>query len=128
MASSVCARAQSSSTLSTSLESTAVAYGAVSIAAVVESSDPCERSAAEFALYAGDEADNLHDVQRAYAGLERLISPVRVSDEADEEIHATRSELGALVRVVNEELRRRIEAVHAAIGSVREALNQGGET
>ncbi|WP_395320529.1 hypothetical protein [Variovorax sp. UC74_104] len=76
------------------------------------------------ALQASDDIDNLHELQRAYAGLEKLIVSQNVNDT--EEIHPTRTELGALVRVVNEELKRRIESADSALQSLRAALSEGG--
>jgi hypothetical protein len=76
------------------------------------------------ALQASDEIDNLHELQRAYAGLEKLIVSQSVNDA--EEIHPTRTELGALVRVVNEELKRRIETADSALQSLRSALSENG--
>ncbi|MNV81004.1 hypothetical protein D3C71_1746400 [compost metagenome] len=62
-------------------------------------------------------------MQRAYACIEKLIVPQRV--EETEEVFPTRTELGALVRLVNEELLRRIEAADATTQSLR-AVVEGG--
>jgi hypothetical protein len=43
-----------------------------------------------------------------------------------EEVYPTRAELGALVRLVNEELQRRVEAAEATIQSWRAAVGEGG--
>ena len=43
-----------------------------------------------------------------------------------EEVFPTRTELGALVRLVNEELQRRIEAADATTQSLRAALGEDG--
>lgn len=75
-------------------------------------------------LQASDDIDNLHELQRAYAGLEKLIVSQSVNDT--EEIYPTRTELGALVRVVNEELKRRIETADTALQSLRAALSESG--
>lgn len=75
------------------------------------------------ALQACDDIDSLHELQRAYAGLEKLIVSQSVNDT--EEIYPTRTELGALVRVVNEELKRRIETADSALQSLRAALSEG---
>jgi hypothetical protein len=75
-------------------------------------------------LQACDDIDSFHAVHRAYACLEKLILPQRVNDT--EEIYPTRAELGALVRLVNEELQRRIEAAEATIQSWRVAGGEGG--
>lgn len=84
-----------------------------------------ETSTAEsLALQACDDVESLHAVQRAYACIEKLIVPQRVGDA--EEVFPTRTELGALVRLVNEELLRRIEAAAATTQSLRAALGEGG--
>jgi hypothetical protein len=77
-------------------------------------------SATTLALQACDDIDNLHDVRLAYACIEKLVDPQHVSDS--EELHPIRTELGALMRLVNEELRRRIEASDATMQSLRLAL------
>jgi hypothetical protein len=41
-----------------------------------------------------------------------------------EEIYPTRSEFGALFRLVNEELQRRIDAADGTIGSLRDTLSK----
>lgn len=79
--------------------------------------------AESLALQACDDIDSLHAVQRAYVCLENLIGPQRVNDT--EEICPTRSELSALVRLVNEELQRRIEAADTTIRLLRVALDDG---
>ncbi|MBB4224681.1 hypothetical protein [Variovorax guangxiensis] len=71
-------------------------------------------------LQACDDIDSLHELRQAYAGLEKLIVPQRVDDT--EEICSSRSELSALVRVVNDELRRRIEAAEGTLRSLRAAV------
>ncbi|MCY1531455.1 hypothetical protein D9M68_666790 [compost metagenome] len=80
-------------------------------------------SAESLALQACDDVDSLHAVQRAYACIEKLIVPQRVGET--EEVFPTRTELGALVRLVNEELLRRIEAADATAQSLRAALGEG---
>jgi len=79
-------------------------------------------SAESLALQACDDVDSLHAVQRAYACIEKLIVPQRVGDT--EEVFPTRTELGALVRLVNEELQRRIEAADATTQALRAALGE----
>ncbi|UVH56088.1 hypothetical protein NWF24_25055 [Variovorax paradoxus] len=86
--------------------------------------EPSEAASVEsLALQACDDIDSLHAVQRAYAGLEKLIVPQGVNDT--EEVYPTRTELSALVRVVNEELQRRIKAADATMQSLRVALSEG---
>ncbi len=75
-------------------------------------------------LQACDDIDSFHAVHRAYACLEKLIVPQGVNDT--EEVYPTRTELGALVRLVNEELQRRVETAEATIQSLRVALSEGG--
>jgi hypothetical protein len=67
---------------------------------------PSVASSSSFLCRARDEASNLDDVQSAYAGLELLIAPMGSEDA--EEIQASRTELSALVRLVNEEFDRRM--------------------
>lgn len=74
-------------------------------------------SAELLALRACDGLDSLRVVQRAYACLEKLIDPQHTSDT--EEVHPNRTELSALVGLVNEELQRRIESVYDAMQSLR---------
>ncbi|SDZ68171.1 hypothetical protein SAMN05518854_110194 [Variovorax sp. YR266] len=81
-------------------------------------------SVESLALQACDDIDSLHAVHRAYACLEKLIVPQGVNDT--EEVYPTRTELSALVLVVNEELQRRIETADSAMQSLRVALSGGG--
>jgi hypothetical protein len=81
-------------------------------------------SVESLALQACDDIDSLHAVHRAYACLEKLIVPQGVNDT--EEVYPTRTELSALVRVVNEELQRRIEAADTTMQSLRIASSEGG--
>ena len=90
-----------------------------------ESSSATVRAEA-LALQACDDVDSLRVVQRAYACIEKLIDPQRVQDT--EEVCPNRSELSALVQVVNEELHRRIETADAAVRSLRVAVSEGGAT
>jgi hypothetical protein len=84
---------------------------------------PPKRSAQSLALQASDEIDNLRDVQRAYVGLEKLLFPQGANDT--EEVYPTRSELSALVRLVNDALQQRIETVDTTVQSVRAAMEGG---
>ncbi|RQO62753.1 hypothetical protein DBV14_03595 [Variovorax sp. KBW07] len=74
-------------------------------------------------LQACDDIDSLHVVRRAYACLEKLIVPQHVNET--EEVYPTRAELGALVRLVNEELQRCIETVDTTIQALRVGLGEG---
>lgn len=125
MARSARAFAQSP-TLSASLETAAVALSAVPTIPqpLPVASSPPRRSAQSLTLQAGDETDSLRDVLRAYAALEKLIVPAGANDS--NEVYPTRTELSALVRVINDELHRRIDTVDTTLHAVRAALGQGG--
>lgn len=73
---------------------------------------------------AADGFENLHDVQLAYAGLEMLISPVCGHESG--EVHASRGELAALLRMLNEGLDRRVEAIDLAVQTLRDAMRERG--
>ncbi|WP_454914317.1 hypothetical protein [Variovorax gossypii] len=91
---------------------------------VISISEPSEAVCVEsLVLQACDGIDSFRAVHLAYACLEKLIVPQRVNDT--EEIYPTRTELGALTRLVNEELERRIETVEATAQSWRVAVGQG---
>lgn len=74
-------------------------------------------------LQACDDIDALHVVQRAYTCLEKLILPQGIKDT--EELYPGRAELGALVGLVNEEFRRRLDTADAAFQSLYAALKSG---
>ena len=73
------------------------------------------------AVQACDDADSLREVLRAYGCLETLIAPLEVSDT--EQLDTTRSELGALLRMINDELSRRIESVDKTVHAIRAVLD-----
>ncbi|MDP9894308.1 hypothetical protein J2W32_003184 [Variovorax boronicumulans] len=79
-------------------------------------------SAALLALRACDDIDSLHDVRLAYACIEKLVDPQHVGDSED--VHPIRTELSALMRLVNEELQRRIETTEATMQSLRLAVDK----
>ena len=79
-------------------------------------------SAASLALRACDHIDSLHDVRLAYACIEKLVVPQHVSEPED--VHPIRTELSALMRLVNEELQRRIETTEATMQSLRLAMDK----
>lgn len=81
-------------------------------------------SSESLALQACDDIDSLHGVRRAYACIEKLVVPQCVDDA--EEFGPTRTELGALMRLVNEELQRCIAAAEATVLSLRAAVGEGG--
>ena len=74
------------------------------------------------ALQAGDDVEGIRQVHSAYVCLEKLVVPMQVNER--EEIYPTRSEFGALFRLVNEELQRRIDAADSTIASLRDALSK----
>ena len=82
--------------------------------------DPTKNTVESLALQACDDTESLREVQSAYACLEKLIVPLELGDT--EELNPTRSELSALVRVINDELNRRIEAVDKAVHAVHAAM------
>jgi arsenate reductase-like glutaredoxin family protein len=73
-------------------------------------------------LQADDDIESIRNAHGAYACLEKLILPQRVNDT--EHMHPTRSELGALMGLLNEELRRCIDAAGTTIGSLHHAARQ----
>jgi hypothetical protein len=78
-------------------------------------------TAEAFALQACDDTDSLRgEVLCAYVCLEKLIAPLEVGDT--EQLGPTRTELGSLVRLVNEEMSRRIDAADSATRAMRAAL------
>ncbi|MBJ2156775.1 hypothetical protein [Variovorax sp. IB41] len=75
------------------------------------------------ALQTCDYAENLNEVLRAYTAFEKLIETGAPNDS--EALAPTRSELSALLSLINESLVARIGAVNAAAGDMRRALMQG---
>ncbi|WP_341889379.1 hypothetical protein [Variovorax sp. YR752] len=76
----------------------------------------------DLALQACDDADSLNGVMRAYTALEKLVDTSALNDS--EELAPTRTELSALLRLLNEALMTRIATVNATAGAVRDALLQ----
>jgi hypothetical protein len=74
------------------------------------------------ALQASDDAGTLNDVMHAYTTLEKLIDPIALSDS--EVLMPSRTELSALLRLLNDALLVRISAVSAATCAVHEALQR----
>ena len=94
---------------------------AVSACACAQSHDPFASSTLDdLALQACDDADNLNDVMRAYAALRKLVDTSALNDS--EELTPSRTELSALLGVLNDALTARIDAINLAAGAVREAL------
>lgn len=81
-----------------------------------------DANAESAALQAGDDVEGIRQVHSAYVCLEKLVVPMQVNER--EEIYPTRSEFGALFRLVNEEMHRRIEAADSTIGALRDALSK----
>jgi len=88
-----------------------------------ESSDDELVSAELLALRACDDVENLRAAQLAYACLEKLVGPQLTSDA--EEVCPSRTELSALMGMINEELQRRIETVDTTTQALRIALSKG---
>jgi hypothetical protein len=72
------------------------------------------------AIQTCDDAENLNEILRAYTAFEKLIEPGAPDDS--EVLTPTRSELSALLSLLNEALVARIGAVNAAAGDMRRAL------
>jgi hypothetical protein len=70
-------------------------------------------------LQACDEASQLHEVLQAHVCIERLIAPNGIDDPED--ITTTRSELSALLRLANSELRSRIDAIESTTLRLRQS-------
>ncbi|SFP64495.1 hypothetical protein SAMN05216567_107411 [Variovorax sp. OK605] len=81
---------------------------------------PESASAESLALQACDDVESLRVVQRAVACIEKLIAPQRVNDA--EEVYPSRTELGALMGVVNDDLLRRIEVADATVRALHSVL------
>lgn len=77
-------------------------------------------AAEALSLQACDDTDALRAALNAYACLEKLIAPLELGDT--EQINPTRTELSALLRLVNEEMERRIEVVDRTTHAMRAAL------
>jgi len=84
--------------------------------------DPASCDLDALALQARDDADNLNDVVRAYTAFEKLIDPSALNDS--EVLTPSRTELSALLRLLNDALRVRIDTVNVATGAVHEALQR----
>ncbi|MFS2164632.1 hypothetical protein [Variovorax sp. Varisp62] len=82
--------------------------------------DPASLTLDTLAIQTCDDAENLNEVLRAYAAFEKLVEPGAPNDS--EALAPTRSELSALLSLLNEALVARIDAVNAAAGDMRRAL------
>jgi hypothetical protein len=76
----------------------------------------------DLALQACDDADTLNDVMRAYSALKKLVDTSALNDS--EVLTPSRTELSALLGVLNDALLVRIDTVNGATSAVREALRQ----
>jgi len=83
---------------------------------------PASPNLDDLALQACDDAENLNDVMRAYAALRKLVDTSDLNDS--EELTPSRTELSALLGVLNDALTARIDTVNGATSAVREALRQ----
>lgn len=82
--------------------------------------DPASPNLDDLAIQACDDAENLNDVMRAYSALKKLVDTSALNDS--EVLTPSRTELSALLGVLNEALLARIDAVNAATGGVCRAL------
>ena len=82
--------------------------------------DPASPDLDDLALQTCDDADSLNEVRLAYTAFEKLIEPGAPNDS--EALTPTRSELSALLRLLNEALVARIDTVNAAACDLRRAL------
>ncbi|MFM9923541.1 hypothetical protein VLK31_11175 [Variovorax sp. H27-G14] len=73
------------------------------------------------ALQACDDANNLNEVLHAYACLEKLIEPAELGDT--EQVNPSRTELAALVGMVNLEMSRRLAVIETTLESMRAELD-----
>jgi hypothetical protein len=76
----------------------------------------------DLALQACDDADTLNDVMRAYSALKKLVDTSALNDS--EVLTPSRTELSALLGVLNDAMLVRIDTVNGATSAVREALRQ----
>ncbi|KIQ32698.1 hypothetical protein RT97_11605 [Variovorax paradoxus] len=77
----------------------------------------------DLAIQTCDDAETLNAVLLAYTAFEKIIEPG--VPNYSEVLTPTRSELSALLGLLNEALVARIDAVNAAAGDMRRALMQG---
>lgn len=92
---------------------------AESVRACAPSHIPCV-ALDDLALQACDDADSLNGVMHAYIALEKLVDTNAPNDS--EVLTPSRTELSALLSVLNEAMMTRIAAINIATGAVREAL------
>lgn len=78
---------------------------------------PQATDADSIALQACDDVDSLREVWRAYVCLEKLLVPLELADT--EQVYPTRTELSSLVRLINDEMHRRIELIDTTLHAAR---------
>ncbi|MFS2048587.1 hypothetical protein ACEN9J_15495 [Variovorax sp. Varisp41] len=81
--------------------------------------------AAGLALQTCDDADHLNEVLRAYTALEKLVEPASLHD--CETLTPSRTELSALLRLLNQALMFRIDTIHAAALTLRESIEDASQ-
>lgn len=109
---------------STSCDVESEALGATQSILETRSTSPSfsqKADVASLALQACDDVDRLREVLCAYTCLEKLIAPLEMGDT--ERVSPTRSELSALVCVINEEMGRRIGSIDEAVQSMHSVLS-----
>jgi len=77
------------------------------------------------AVQACDDADHLNEVLRAYTALEKLVAPAGLHD--CETLTPSRTELSALLYLLNQALMSRIDTIHAAALTLREAIEDASQ-
>ncbi|SFP83038.1 hypothetical protein SAMN05443579_11620 [Variovorax sp. PDC80] len=101
---------------------------AESVCACAQSSDPStfvrltSLDLSTLALQTCDDADHLNEVLRAYTALEKLVEPAGLQD--CETLTPSRTELSALLCLLNRALRSRIDTIHAAAITLHEAIEE----
>ncbi|SFN21763.1 hypothetical protein [Variovorax sp. OV329] len=81
-----------------------------------------ERKARSAAIHALDKLEHLRETLRAFECLQGFLTPQHLP-AFQEEFYVDPGELRALVRCINAETRRRMQAVGVAMESVRQALH-----
>lgn len=71
------------------------------------------------ALRVAEQADHIGDTLDAFRALEHLTTPVGRDDS--QRLEPTRTQMGALLRVLNDELARQIDALASATDALRTA-------
>jgi hypothetical protein len=98
------------------------AFASAQSSARSTSPDPASPTLDDLALQVCDDADTLDDVMRADSALKKLVDTSALND--GEVLTPSRTELSALLGLLNDALLARIDTVNGATGAVREALRQ----